>query len=171
MKKNNLKIFLFALLTILIFDLQKTFAVCPICTVAIGTGVGFTRYIGIDDTITGLWIGGFIVSSGLWLASFLKNKKIKIPYIEILSVILMTAFTIIALYLSKFIGVAHNKIFGVEKIVFGIAIGMIIFFFSTKTDAYLRQKNNGKVIIYYQKVIIPVLFLTLTSFLFYLINW
>ncbi len=171
MKKNNLKIFLFALLTILIFDLQKTFAVCPICTVAIGTGVGFTRYIGIDDTITGLWIGGFIVSSGLWLASFLKNKKIKIPYIEILSVILMAAFTIIALYLSKFIGVTHNKIFGVEKIVFGIAIGMIIFFFSTKTDAYLRQKNNGKVIIYYQKVIIPVLFLTLTSFLFYLINW
>ena len=75
MKKNNLKIFLFALLTILIFDLQKTFAVCPICTVAIGAGVGFTRYIGIDDTITGLWIGGFIVSSGLWLASFLKNKN------------------------------------------------------------------------------------------------
>ena len=171
MKKNNLKIFLFALLTILIFDLQKTFAVCPICTVAIGTGVGFTRYIGIDDTITGLWIGGFIVSSGLWLASFLKNKKLKIPYIEAFSVTLMAAFTIITLYLAKFIGVTHNKIFGVEKIIFGTITGMIVFLFSTKADAYLRQKNNGKVIIYYQKVIIPVLFLTLTSFLFYLINW
>lgn len=171
MRKNDLKTFLFALLATTIFGLQKTFAVCPMCTVAIGAGVGFTRYIGIDDTITGLWIGGFIVSSGLWLASFLKNKKLKIPYVEAFSVILMAAFTIITLYLSKFIGVTHNKIFGVEKIIFGMLIGAIVLLFSTRTDAYLRQKNNGKVIIYYQKVIIPVLFLTLTSFLFYLINW
>lgn len=171
MRKNNLKAFLLILLAIFVFGLQKTFAVCPMCTVAIGAGIGFTRYIGIDDTITGLWIGGFIVSSGLWLASFLKNKKLKIPYIEAFSVILMATFTIITLYLSKFIGVTHNKIFGVEKIIFGTIVGATVLFLSTKTDTYLRQKNNGKVIIYYQKVIIPVLFLTLTSFLFYLINW
>jgi hypothetical protein len=29
-------------------------AQCPVCTVAIGVGVGLCRYLGIDDLITGL---------------------------------------------------------------------------------------------------------------------
>jgi len=30
------------------------FAQCPVCTVAIGVGVGLCRYLGIDDLITGI---------------------------------------------------------------------------------------------------------------------
>ncbi|HRZ29924.1 MAG TPA: hypothetical protein P5052_04275 [Candidatus Paceibacterota bacterium] len=29
-------------------------AVCPVCTVAIASGVGLCRYLGIDDLISGL---------------------------------------------------------------------------------------------------------------------
>ncbi len=31
-----------------------TKAVCPVCTVAIASGVGLCRYLGIDDLISGL---------------------------------------------------------------------------------------------------------------------
>ena len=41
---------------------KQALAVCPICTIAVGAGVGLSRYFGVDDAITGLWVGGLIVS-------------------------------------------------------------------------------------------------------------
>ncbi len=32
---------------------------CPVCSISIGVGVGLCRYLGIDDLISGVWIGGF----------------------------------------------------------------------------------------------------------------
>jgi len=54
-------------------------AVCPICTVAVGAGLGISRWIGIDDSVTGVWVGGLILSSGLWMADWVKKKGWKIP--------------------------------------------------------------------------------------------
>ncbi|MBU2577676.1 hypothetical protein KKA69_02480 [Patescibacteria group bacterium] len=44
-------------------------AVYPVCTITVGAGLGISRWLGIDDSIPGLWIGGLILSSGLWLAA------------------------------------------------------------------------------------------------------
>lgn len=57
--------FSFLILAFLLFGVQVQ-AVCPVCTVAVGAGVGFSRYLGIDDTIAGLWIGALIVSVSMW---------------------------------------------------------------------------------------------------------
>jgi len=165
MKKIIFTLFIFS--TIATFP-AKTLAVCPICTVAVGAGLGISRYIGIDDSVVGVWIGGLIVSMGLWLSSFLQKKNIKIPRVDLISVIFMALLTIIPLYFSKLIGHPSNKLWGIDKILLGSAFGAVAFILSVKADQYLRQKNNGKVLIYYQKVILPVLFLTLTSFFFYL---
>ncbi|MBU2028952.1 hypothetical protein KJ761_03645, partial [Patescibacteria group bacterium] len=51
-------------------------AICPVCTIAVGAGVGFTRYLGIDDTISGLWIGGLTVSIIMWTINWLNKKNI-----------------------------------------------------------------------------------------------
>ena len=67
-----------------IFFIKPVQAVCPVCTVAVGAGVGISRLIGIDDSITGVWIGGLIISSGLWMGDFIRKKKWKIPIPEIL---------------------------------------------------------------------------------------
>jgi len=58
----------------------KVYAVCPICTVAVGAGLGISRWLGIDDSVTGLWIGGLILSSGLWLADWIGKKGWRVPY-------------------------------------------------------------------------------------------
>jgi len=50
-------------------------AVCPVCTVAVGAGLGFSRYLGIDDTISGIWIGGLMVSISFWTIDWMKTKK------------------------------------------------------------------------------------------------
>lgn len=64
----------FFLLSPLIFT-SKAYAICPLCTVAVGAGVGVSRSLGIDDVIVGLWIGGLLVSSSMWLFEWLKGKK------------------------------------------------------------------------------------------------
>ena len=145
-------------------------AVCPVCTVAVGAGVGISRLIGIDDSITGVWIGGLIISSGLWMADFIRKKQWKIPILEILSILLMLLFVIPPLYWSNMIGITNNTLLGIDKIIFGSVIGSLIFFLGVGIDKLLRSINNNKVYIYYQKVIVPVLLLSITSLFLYFIT-
>jgi len=35
---------------------------CPVCTIAVTAGVGLSRWLGVDDLISGLWVGGLLVS-------------------------------------------------------------------------------------------------------------
>lgn len=150
--------------------IKPALAVCPICIVAVGIGLGISRWLGIDDTVTGVWIGGLIVATGLWLASWIEKKGWKIPYPKTFSVVLMYAFTIIPLWIEKTIGHPKNTLWGIDKILLGIIAGSIAFFLSVWIDKSLRKTNNGQVYIYYQKVILPMLLLTLVSFTFYLLS-
>jgi len=117
-----------------LFFIKPVQAVCPVCTVAVGAGVGISRLIGIDDSITGVWIGGLIISSGLWMADFIRKKQWKIPIPEILSILLMLLFVIPPLYWSNMIGVTNNTLLGIDKIIFGSAIGSLIFFLGVGID-------------------------------------
>lgn len=148
----------------------KTYAVCPVCTVAVGAGLGISRVIGIDGSITGIWIGGLIISSGLWMADFVKKRNWKIPFPKIILTLLMIIFVLPPLYLSKMIGLSGNILFGIDKIILGIILGFIIFLLGVSIDKWLRTTNNNKVYIYYQKVLIPVFLLSLISFFLYLIT-
>lgn len=145
-------------------------AICPVCTIAVGAGVGVSRGIGIDDTVTGLWIGGLVISSGLWLANWVRKKGWKIPYPEVLSILLMLIFVIPPLYWSKMIGISGNILLGIDKVILGTTIGSFLFLLSIWIDKKLRSMNNGKVYIYYQKVILPVSLLSIFSLIFYLIT-
>lgn len=160
---------LFGIFTLLSFP-TPAHAVCPICTVAVGAGLGISRWIGIDDSITGLWVGGLILSSGLWMADRINKKGWKIPYPELASILLMVLFVIPPLYWSKMIGLEGNTLWGIDKILLGTIIGSLVFLLGVAVDKGLRKTNDGKVYIYYQKVIAPVFLLSLTSFIFYLIT-
>lgn len=148
-------------LFVFLFIPTSAWAVCPVCTVAVGAGLSFTRYLGIDDSITGLWIGGFILSSGLWLADWLIKKGKKIPYVKITATAVIFFLTIPPLALTNFLN---------QKIIIGTIGGALLFACGVNLDQKLRQINNNKVFIYYQKVIAPVLLLTLGSFAFFLIT-
>ena len=115
----KLIISILSILTAYLATTTQVQAVCPVCTVAVGAGLGISRLIGIDDSVTGLWIGGLILSSGLWLADFLKKRKLKLPFPELISILLMIIFVIPPLYWSKIIGLQGNSLWGVDKIILG----------------------------------------------------
>ena len=55
--KSFRKLFYFSLPALLALVALPAQAVCPVCIVAVGAGLGLSEYLGIDDTIAGVWIG------------------------------------------------------------------------------------------------------------------
>ncbi len=49
-------------------------AVCPVCIVAVGAGLGLSEYLGIDDSIAGVWIGGMLIALSTWTISYCDKK-------------------------------------------------------------------------------------------------
>ena len=145
-------------------------AVCPVCTIAVGVGIGFSRWLGVDDLITGTWIGALIVSMIFWTLSWLEKKTIKFPLMVPAITIAFYALTLLPLYWGKIIGHPYNQFCGIDKIVFGSAVGSVAFLAAVFLNNYLKKKNNGKVYFPYQKVVIPVSFLIITSLIIYIIS-
>jgi hypothetical protein len=143
-------------------------AVCPICTVAVAGGLGLSRYFGIDDTITGLWVGGLIISSSFWLVDWFSKKfnKPQSTIYYLLSTILFSFLTFPPLFWTNVIGHPFNTILGIDKLVFGSIIGAFMFLFGVFTDKKVRQIKGHQLFIY-QKVVFPVFLLTITSVLLY----
>lgn len=145
-------------------------AVCPVCTVAVGAGVGLSRYLGVDDAITGLWIGGLTVSVIMWTIDWLERKNIRYKFRKI-SVIFGYYLLIVApLYYSEIIGHPLNKLWGADKLMLGIIFGSIFFFAGAKIHFYCKEKNGNKVYFPFQKVIFSISPLVVLSAVFYFIT-
>ena len=144
-------------------------AVCPICAVTIAGGIGLSRWLKVDDLISGVWLGGLTLTFVFWSLAWLKKKNINFPLKEIIISFAFYSFIILSLYFGKFIGAPYNKLWGVDKLLLGIFLGSSAFGLGVATNYFLRKKNNGQGHFPFQKVIIPILFLLVTSLIFYFI--
>lgn len=142
--------------------------VCPVCTIAVGAGVGVLRTWGVDDVITGIWFGALIVSSIMWMINWMNRKNIHFLFRKILVILVFYAVFIIPLYYIKIggvliMGASNHVIFGIDRLLFGVIIGTIVFILATLSDTYLKKINDDKVLIYYQKILIPLIYLIIVS--------
>ncbi len=172
------KIFVFfiALFSLLIlnssFLIQPVKAVCPICTVAVAGGLGVSRYFGIDDSVIGIWSGGLMVSLTLWTVDWLSKKKFKIlekiniKIITFVSFLFWILLTYPPLFWSGIIGHPFNTILGIDKLVFGSILGFFAFLIGVWGDKKVRA-IKGKQMFAFQKVVFPVLSLTIFSLVLY----
>ena len=150
-----------------VFGVVHAYAVCPVCTVVILGGVELSRYLGVDDTVSGVWVGGLTVSMGLWTINWLEKKgwrfKLDIP------IIILAYYTIVIwpLHEWKIIGNPRNMIFGFDRLLFGTLIGGMVFAVAVVVHEMLKKKNKNKSYFPYQRVVIPVLSLLVTSLIMY----
>ena len=160
------------ILTLLIFafmPFRMVFAICPVCTIAVGAGVGLSRWLGIDDTITGVWVGALTVSIIKWTINWLDIKKIRFRGRKILINIGYYLAIVGPLYWKELIGHPLNKLWGVDKLILGILMGSILFFGGAMTYDYLKKKR-GRASFYFQKVVMPIAPLIIASIIFYFIT-
>lgn len=169
MKKISLSISLGLISAIFLPPVAQ--AMCPICTIAAAGGVELSRYLGIDDTITGLWIGGLTVSLILWTENYLDKKNIRFKGRIFANILFYILLIIIPLYYMKVIGQPANTLqfLGMDKLTFGAIAGAISFWFGGSWYEYIKEKNSGHAWFPFQKVVMPIAPLLLMSFIFYFI--
>lgn len=167
------KMFKFFLLLISFFAPGAIFisakAFCPICTAAVVVGLGLSRWLKIDDTISGLWIGGILISSIGWTINWCENKKIRFYARNILISIAYYAIVVIPLWQYEIIGHPLNKLWGIDKLILGILVGSIVFLLSYLWYENIKAKR-GKPHFPYQKIVMPVGSLAILSLVFYFLT-
>jgi hypothetical protein len=151
----------------LLLGASSASAICPMCTVLVGAGVGVMRMMGVDDTITGMWYGAFIVSSILWTLSWLDKKNIRFGARKLTVTFMYYLLFVGPLYWFNII-IRSPKVYILDRFSFGIILGSIIFPLAVLSDRYLRKINDGKKIIAYQKVLVPLTYLLIASIVSYL---
>ena len=144
-------------------------AVCPICVVAVGAGLGLSEWLGVDDIVSSIWIGALLAAMVLWTLMEMRKRGRKFPLDKAVIFLAYYLLILVPLYYAGIIGHPLNKIWEIDKIIFGTAVGTIILLLSYWLHTYLKKKNNGKSFFPYQKVVLPVVILILTSTIFYLL--
>ena len=165
------KYLLFGLLTFIgiFFAGFASAQVCPVCVVAIGAGLGFSRWLGIDDLVSSVWIGAFMIAIISWTLSYMKKKKWDFQDDGIVITLAYLVLTFIPLYYAGIIGHPLNRIFGLDKIIFGSIIGAIVLYLGHWLHHYLKKINHNKSFFPYQRVVVPVVLLILASIINYLL--
>ena len=143
--------------------IKPAYANCPVCIVAVGGGLFIARKFGIDDLLVSIWLSGLNTAIAYWLASKTKRKLLGNP---IFMSLVFYGLTIVYLVVSKQTGHPKNIFLGIDKVIFGMTLGLAIFLISVFIDKLIRYKNNGKILFYYQKVIIPFILLLATTIIF-----
>ena len=151
---------------------KQALAVCPICTIAVGAGVGLSRWLGVDDSITGLWIGGLTVSMITWTLSWFDKKNIHFKGRAIVTTVGYYLLIVVPLYFMGIMGNPLNTICscGLDKLIIGIIVGSFGFWFGAEWYFHLKEKNGGHAYFPFQKVVMPISPLIIMSFIFYFLT-
>jgi hypothetical protein len=161
-----LLISLFILSTFYFLLSTSTFAQCPVCIVTVGGGMFLAKRLGIDDFLVSLWISGLNTAISFWLAPKIKNRFLGNP---IILSILMLGLTLSYFIFTNQTGSAGNQLLGIDKLIFGQSLGLIIWLLGIFIDRKSRTLNGGKILFPYQKVVFPVGILIIFTIVFKLI--
>ena len=148
---------------------KPVFAHCPLCVAGAGAGLSLSRILGIDDSITGVWMGAFLGATAYWLSNMI--KKTYIPFQN--TVIYLTVFstTVLSFYRLGLINEHNGLIANLPKLTFGIISGGILFYAVDILNNFIKRKN-GKVLFPYQTIVLSLSSMTILSMaMFILINY
>jgi hypothetical protein len=146
---------------------KSALAVCPVCTVAVGAGLGLAEYLGIDDSISGLWIGALIVSISIWTINWLTRKNIKFKGRKILIFAVYYLLVLGPLWKKGMIGHPYNKLCGIDKLLFGIILGTILFSAGVLFHSYIRKRNGDISYFKGQKIVFGIAPFVIASIILY----
>jgi len=152
-----------------LFFAPAALAHCPLCVAGAGAGLTLSRWIGIDDSITGVWLAAFLGAMAFWSEVLIKDRELKLRLRPLIYIGIFVA-TIWSFYKFNLI-VKHGEIFGMHKLIFGMVVGGIAFYLVDVIDDLLIKKY-GKVFFPYQRIIVSLgSMLTLSVGIYILINY
>lgn len=138
---------------------------CPLCVAGAAAGVTLTRWLGVDDSITGVWIAALLGAMSFWIFNWLLGKRIKFveknrAMVRPAIYILVWGTTLWSFYKFQLI-IRMSQIWGFDKLTFGMITGGTLFYIidSLKLKHYFN----------YQKIVISLGSMTILSLLIYIL--
>lgn len=151
----------------------KAQAVCPICIVGVGAGLGLSRWLGIDDIVVSLWLGAMLMAISLWTINWLEKKKIRFKGRKILVLVIYYGLTAVSLWpFPQYTHIGHplHSLWGIDKIILGMIIGSIVFLAAVLVHEKLKKSHGDKSYFPLQRVVIPIATLIVFSIIFYFLT-
>lgn len=168
MKKSLRPIFA-AFVAVLLFSIPA-WAVCPVCTVAVGAGLEGARLLGVDDVITGIWAGGLTLSLFFWTAGWLKRHGVNSVFWQIVVPLVVCYGLLAAVYLLPDVTFGARTLWGVDKFLLGIIVGSVAFYLGARWYIKIKRNNGGHAKFPFQKVVVPLSFLVIATIVFWIIT-
>lgn len=149
--------------------------VCDLCTLGVIAGLSISRYLGVDDSVVGVWVGACIVALIIMTNAYMEKKNIRFRFRDTIIALSYVVFSLISLYYAGVIGLYKNtfmkstSIFA-DKILVSSVVGGVILIVGSALYQWLKARNGGKAHFPFEKVALPLALLTLTSTTFYFIT-
>jgi hypothetical protein len=137
-------------------------AVCPVCTVAVGAGLATLEIWGVDILLAGIWAGAFTMVMVFWTAKWMSKHNFQNALWYLADFILWYGF-LAGIYLLPQFKYGAATIWGYDKLMVGIMSGTIVYFVAEKFNAALRRRNHGKSYFAFQKVVVPIVALSILT--------
>jgi hypothetical protein len=116
-------------------------AQCPICVIGAAAGIEVARFFGVDDLITGVWVGALIFAFTLWMDSIIKTrqkwKRWRVPI-----AIAIVVLSYVSLYVAGFY--SGTMISGINRLLLGDVLGSIVLILSVFVVNEELKKRNVK---------------------------
>lgn len=157
----------------------KSFAfvplICDLCTIGVVAGLAISRYLGVDDSVVGVWIGAVIVALIVMTNALLEKKNVRFKFRDETIALSYVVFTAVSFYYAGVVGVAKNTFFQsasifADKVVVSSLIGAAVLVAASKTYQWLKAKNGGRAHFPFEKVALPVGALAATSLVFHFVT-
>ena len=144
--------------------LDTVLAHCPLCVAGAAAGITLTRWIGVDDSVTGVWMAALLGATSFWSSSWIQakwgskiNSKYR-PFLKPTVYLLVFGLTLWSFYKFQLI-IRMSQIMGLDKLTFGIVVGGLFF--------YLIDQIKIKRYFPYQKMAISLGSMTILSLAVY----
>ena len=137
---------------------------CPICTIAIGAGVGVAESLGVPSVVVGIWAGALLTLLGYWMIKFFDKRGWKFWGRDVLLIGVSVAMIGFA-YVGD-LQYTPQEIWSViylDPILFGALLGMVVLIVVEKLYEWMKRKNGGHAHFPFERVVLPVVALALVS--------
>ena len=135
---------------------------CAVCTVALGATLTISRKLGVCDNSVAVWLGAFLVILGYWAIKWFDKKNWHFFGRD--AVLMLLAFSSIGVvYINHLVYKPCYWI--VDAFLFWAIVGGIVYVVSQKLYEYMKKHNNNHAHFPFEKVVIAIAMLMITSFL------
>ena len=158
-----------------IFLAETVKAHCPLCTMGAAAAAGGALWLGVNEIIVALFLGGFAMSMGIWSSKIIKKKYFSYQNILIITIVFASTFlpilplitsehNVYPIYISIFgnYGSLFNRTYMIYKTLFSGLFGAFLILSSPPLSRQITKLRKGK-IIPFQGVALTLLLLIITG--------